>query len=181
MSFLSGRSGADKQLADENIWGADRYQASSALSGAKASGRIGSAGASRSVSEAGDSGKMFCGNPDCSGSWSKPWKSRRRPIFEGHWGCGARCLQALIRGAVRREAGDGMAATDETPHRHRVPLGLVMLAKRLDYAASVAARTRRAEGSWREDRRVAAAGLRDWQRHDYARVEHAVELSGADD
>ena len=68
-----------------------------------------------------------CGNPECAGGWTAPWRSRRRPIFEGRWGCGGRCVLALVRAAVRREASDGIAV--DGPHRHRVPLGLVMLAQ----------------------------------------------------
>ena len=70
---------------------------------------------------------QVCGNPECAGGWTAPWRSRRRPIFEGRWGCGGRCVLALVRAAVRREASDGIAANG--PHRHRVPLGLVMLAQ----------------------------------------------------
>ena len=71
-----------------------------------------------------------CGNPECSMAWAKPWKSRRRPIFEDQWGCGAKCLQTLIRSAVRREVGEGVNSfAAAVPHRHRVPLGLVMLAQ----------------------------------------------------
>jgi hypothetical protein len=72
-----------------------------------------------------------CGAAGCAGSWLKPWKSRRRPVFEDAWVCSGRCLQSLILAAVRREVGDGGAASSdlETPHRHRVPLGLVLLAQ----------------------------------------------------
>ncbi|HEY1743217.1 MAG TPA: hypothetical protein VGG18_08620, partial [Granulicella sp.] len=57
-----------------------------------------------------------------------PWRSRRRPIFEEQWGCSGRCVLAMVRDALRREMRDGMAAT-AVPHRHRVPLGLLMLAQ----------------------------------------------------
>jgi hypothetical protein len=73
--------------------------------------------------------KRTCGNPACKSGWLMPWKSRRRPIFEGKWGCGASCLEALIAVAVRREVGDGVGQGYQAPHRHRVPLGLVMLAQ----------------------------------------------------
>jgi hypothetical protein len=59
----------------------------------------------------------------------KPWKSRRRPIFEQEWGCSARCLGVLVAQAVRREAGDTFEARQVEEHRHRVPLGLVLLAQ----------------------------------------------------
>lgn len=69
-----------------------------------------------------------CGNPECAGGWTAPWRSRRRPIFEGQWGCGGRCILAMVQAAVRRESG-GRDAPSPLPHRHRVPLGLVMLAQ----------------------------------------------------
>ena len=69
----------------------------------------------------------MCGALGCAGGWTKPWKTkRRRPIFEEEWGCSGRCLQTMVRAAVRREVGE---AGDDTPHRHRVPLGLVLLAQ----------------------------------------------------
>lgn len=55
-----------------------------------------------------------------------PWRSRRRPIFDGLWGCSGRCVLAMVRSALQRNAGDGAEAL---PHRHRVPLGLLMLAQ----------------------------------------------------
>jgi hypothetical protein len=71
-----------------------------------------------------------CGAVGCSSGWTKPWKSRRRPIFEEEWGCSGRCLETLVRAAVRREVGEGGAAqATDGAHRHRVPLGLVLLAQ----------------------------------------------------
>jgi hypothetical protein len=70
-----------------------------------------------------------CGSSLCAGAWVMPWKNRRRPIFEGEWACSHRCLDDLIRGAIRRESGEGSVAEDGAPHRHRVPLGLVLLAQ----------------------------------------------------
>ena len=134
MSLLSGRNGAEKRLslqAETELWGVDRYQPTSSSFQVSAATRreIPSGSSPRGNENRHDAQRIVCGNPDCSAVWGKPWKSRRRPIFEGQWGCGSRCLQALIRGAVRRETGDGIAAMHETPHRHRVPLGLMMLAK----------------------------------------------------
>jgi hypothetical protein len=71
--------------------------------------------------------RRLCGHIDCSSGWTMPWRSRRRPIFEEQWGCSGRCVLAIIREALRRESGDGIAATATTPHRHRIPLGLLML------------------------------------------------------
>jgi Type II secretion system (T2SS), protein E, N-terminal domain len=71
--------------------------------------------------------RRSCGNPECSSAWAAPWRSRKRPVFEGQWGCSGRCVLALVRAAVRRELGDG--TTGPQAHRHRVPLGLLMLAQ----------------------------------------------------
>ena len=71
-----------------------------------------------------------CGAKDCTGGWTPAWKKRRRPVFESQWGCSGNCVRALVRAAVRRESGDG-GREDEGhgSHRHRVPLGLVLLAQ----------------------------------------------------
>ena len=71
--------------------------------------------------------RRLCGNAECMSGWTMPWRNRRRPIFEAQWGCSGRCVLAMVRTAVRRELGDG--ALSPTPHRHRVPLGLLMLAQ----------------------------------------------------
>ena len=73
-----------------------------------------------------DGRRRICGSAECANGWTMPWRSRRRPIFEGRWGCCGRCVLAMARTAVRRELGDGMVTAS---HRHRVPLGLVMLAQ----------------------------------------------------
>jgi hypothetical protein len=73
-----------------------------------------------------------CGNPACPGRWTPPWRSRSRPFFEGKWACSQRCLLAIVTMSVAREIGDGVPDTvgsGEVQHRHRVPLGLVMLAQ----------------------------------------------------
>lgn len=69
-----------------------------------------------------------CASPECSGRWRAPWKSRRRPIFDGQWGCSRRCIVSIVSIAVRREIGDS-ATSWIAPHRHRIPLGLLMLAQ----------------------------------------------------
>ncbi len=66
-----------------------------------------------------------CSNPGCDSGWLHLWRSRSGPIFEGGWGCSARCIFAGIEAAVRREMGG--KRIDSTPHRHRLPLGLMML------------------------------------------------------
>ena len=70
-----------------------------------------------------------CGAAGCTSSWVRPWKNRRRPIFEEEWGCSGRCLHTLVQAAVRREVGEGSGMSTDRPHQHRVPLGLVLLAQ----------------------------------------------------
>jgi hypothetical protein len=105
---------------DGPAWGDDVYRPSNGGVG------VGSLGASASLEPTPQRG--LCGNPECASGWTRPWRSRRRPIFEGQWGCGGRCVLAMVRAAVRRELGDGEAVA-AVPHRHRVPLGLLMLAQ----------------------------------------------------
>ena len=77
-----------------------------------------------------ESANRVCGAVGCSSGWMKPWKNRRRPIFEDEWGCSGRCLETLVRASVRREVGEGNSAqAHDGSHRHRVPLGLVLLAQ----------------------------------------------------
>lgn len=71
--------------------------------------------------------RRLCGNVECLSTWTAPWRNRRRPIFEGQWGCSGRCVLAMVKAAVNRELGEGEEVV--VPHRHRVPLGLVMLAQ----------------------------------------------------
>ncbi len=52
-------------------------------------------------------------------------RSRTRPVFEGRWCCGPACLQARIAVAVRREV---RREPVQRVHRHRIPLGLLLLA-----------------------------------------------------
>jgi hypothetical protein len=51
-------------------------------------------------------------------------KSRTRPVFEGRWSCSANCLSARVGQAIKREANRDAS---RRPHRHRIPLGLVLL------------------------------------------------------
>jgi Type II secretion system (T2SS), protein E, N-terminal domain len=72
-----------------------------------------------------------CGNASCNGGWLRNLRARkeRRPIFEEQWGCSSRCVKNLVEDAVRRESRG--ADVEGGPHRHRVPLGLVLLANGL--------------------------------------------------
>lgn len=87
-----------------------------------------------------------CANPGCSSGWLHFWRNRNAPVFEHGWTCSADCTAARLEAAIRREL-DGRAFgygtvssgedVEEEPHgktgraperhRHRVPLGLVML------------------------------------------------------
>jgi hypothetical protein len=72
--------------------------------------------------------RRTCANLECTSSWVAPWRSRRRPIFEDQWGCSGRCVLNFVRAAVRREASK-YTGDLSAPHRHRVPLGLLLLAQ----------------------------------------------------
>lgn len=103
--------------ANEALWTGDRYRPSGATPAVTVAAVEAPAGQRR-----------VCGSLECSGAWTAPWRSRKRPIFEEQWGCSGRCVLAMVRAAVRREAGDA-GAGGPVPHRHRVPLGLVLLAQ----------------------------------------------------
>jgi hypothetical protein len=66
-----------------------------------------------------------CSNPRCGTGWLHLWRSRSAPVFESGWSCSVACTEARIQAAVAREL-DGRAGVPLS-HRHRVPLGLVML------------------------------------------------------
>ncbi len=66
-----------------------------------------------------------CANPDCGSGWMHLWRSRQAPVFEGGWSCSSACTAARVASAIRREM-DGRAVAEEI-HRHRIPLGLMML------------------------------------------------------
>lgn len=65
-----------------------------------------------------------CSNPECRSTWLQLFRHHARPTFEGGWTCSPECTEARMRVAVCRELR-GMIK-DEVPHRHRVPLGLLM-------------------------------------------------------
>ena len=69
-----------------------------------------------------------CMNVDCKTSWLRLWRRRNVPRFEGQWACSANCMRVLIEDAVERELGDG-APFEPQKHRHRIPLGLLMLSQ----------------------------------------------------
>ncbi len=86
------------------------------------------AGGSSPVRLPADAASRRCGAQGCTSGWMKPWKSRRRPVFEHEWACSPRCMEQIVRSSVMRLTGSE-GRVDEEPHRHRVPLGLVLLAQ----------------------------------------------------
>lgn len=66
-----------------------------------------------------------CANPGCRSGWLHVWRSRTAPLVEGGWSCSPECTQTLVASALRREM-DGRGTSIES-HRHRIPLGLLMM------------------------------------------------------
>jgi len=66
-----------------------------------------------------------CANPECGSGWLHPWRRRSVPVFEEGWTCSPECTRFLVHAAVSR-ALSGKGTSGET-HRHRIPLGLLML------------------------------------------------------
>jgi hypothetical protein len=66
-----------------------------------------------------------CANPRCTSGWLKAWRSRTTPVFEGGWCCSPACTEAQVSWALRREIE--MMGQTQDAHRHRIPLGLVMM------------------------------------------------------
>lgn len=66
-----------------------------------------------------------CANPGCRSGWLHLWRNRSASVFEGGWCCSFECTRAIVTAAVRREL-DGRGRARDL-HRHRIPLGLVML------------------------------------------------------
>lgn len=112
---------SNRRIVDTSLFGEDRYSPD-------ALGTQGAEGVLLPATLA-QAQRRLCGSVDCAGGWTMPWRSRRRPIFEERWGCSGRCVLAMVRDALRREAGDGRMATASDLHHHRVPLGLLMLSQ----------------------------------------------------
>jgi hypothetical protein len=90
-------------------------------------GRKGGPGSPPAAGRAPARTRLFetCANPDCGSGWLHLWRSRSAPVFEGGWSCSRACTAARVQAAVGREL-EGRGRAQES-HRHRVPLGLVML------------------------------------------------------
>jgi hypothetical protein len=76
-----------------------------------------------------DALKKECSNPDCRQGRTMSWRSRRLFAFEGKLACRGACLLGMIQAAIAREGAPGRTKPDAVPHRHRVPLGLILLAQ----------------------------------------------------
>jgi hypothetical protein len=83
-------------------------------------------GPDRSATSVGRTGLFeTCANPGCRSGWLHLLRSRSAPVFEGGWSCSPECTTTRVALAMRRELnGRGIAQEN---HRHRIPLGLVML------------------------------------------------------
>jgi Type II secretion system (T2SS), protein E, N-terminal domain len=68
---------------------------------------------------------LTCGNRACRSGWLHLWRSRSGPVFEGGWNCSSDCTAERVAAAVRREMD--VRGTGPQAHRHRVPLGLLMM------------------------------------------------------
>lgn len=66
----------------------------------------------------------LCANPRCSSGWLHLWRKRRVPVVEGGWLCSPACTRARLGEILRRER---TGAQPVFPHRHRIPIGLVLL------------------------------------------------------
>ncbi len=108
---------AGPESAEANIDSPQTFARS--LAGARAAAEVHAASGSRLG--------LFetCANPGCGSGWLHLLRSRSAPVFEGGWSCSSNCTRALVASGVRREM-DGRAGAPEN-HRHRIPLGLVML------------------------------------------------------
>jgi hypothetical protein len=56
----------------------------------------------------------------------KFWKKSGRPVMDGQWVCSKACAVEMMQAVVRKQMVHG-AYSDGTAHRHRIPLGLVLL------------------------------------------------------
>lgn len=66
-----------------------------------------------------------CANLYCRSSWLHLFRKRSAPVFEGGWTCSPECTEARMVKAFHRELND--YAAPQEMHRHRIPLGLLML------------------------------------------------------
>lgn len=126
MPFLSLLSGGLLQARVQQAYGARN----AAIAGrARNENFSGAQVATPELYAASTSPMPTCAAPGCTSGWLKSRKGRGRPYFDGNWACSERCLQHLVRSALRRETGETPVDEAYRPHRHRIPLGLVLLAQ----------------------------------------------------
>ena len=68
-----------------------------------------------------------CANPGCDSGWLQLWRSRSAPVFEGGWNCSPECTAAAAAGRRPPRTGRARERVASESHRHRMPLGLLML------------------------------------------------------
>ena len=71
-----------------------------------------------------------CSAPECNVQ-PRFWKRSARPVFEGQWSCSSTCRETLVSDAVRRWADVAAEQNMSRTHRHRIPLGLLLLERDL--------------------------------------------------
>jgi hypothetical protein len=108
-----------RQIGARPAWTGNRAGDETSLGEAVSDGRVGDGQGIR------PGFFQTCANPCCESGWLHLWRSRSAPVFEGGWNCSAACTAARVAAAVRREL-DGRGSTEQN-HRHRIPLGLLML------------------------------------------------------
>jgi hypothetical protein len=119
MPILSRFSRDRSASSEKGLLDGLRLEAASAAQGETSPSRIALPGARLSLFET-------CANRGCNSGWLHLWRSRSAPVFEGGWNCSPACTTARVAWAVRREM-DGAGGRPLVNHRHRVPLGLLML------------------------------------------------------
>lgn len=67
-----------------------------------------------------------CMNPYCKTNWLRLWRRRQAPRLEGRWACSAECMRSFVETVVARELAGDMPWEPQR-HRHRMPLGLILL------------------------------------------------------
>jgi hypothetical protein len=116
---LFGENRSARRAVDLAVPGRPAFRGDQSPAGSEAIAQGGSQSRTRSI--------FFesCANPGCDSGWLHLWRSRQAPVFEGGWSCSAACTAARVSAALGREL-DGRGQAQEM-HRHRVPLGLVMM------------------------------------------------------
>jgi hypothetical protein len=68
-----------------------------------------------------------CGAPGCE-NILRFWRRSARPVFDGQWACSRDCALKLVHASIRRQAVSFSTSAEKSgTHRHRIPLGLVLL------------------------------------------------------